>query len=63
MEYKNTVEALNEFSNNAKIFVLIHKMDRIPEKDKEHVFNMKKNEIKKLSEGMIVTEIFQTTIW
>jgi len=33
-------------------------MDRIPEKDREHVFNIKKNELKKLSEGMNLTEIF-----
>ena len=35
--YANSIQALIDFSKDAKVFVLVHKMDMIPEKDKAKV--------------------------
>ena len=36
--YASTVEALAQFSPEARIFVLLHKMDLVPEIERERVF-------------------------
>lgn len=36
-DYKACIQNLNTFSKNANIFVLIHKMDKISDSEKEKV--------------------------
>lgn len=36
--YESCLNALSDLSNTAKIFVLIHKMDLVPENSREKVF-------------------------
>jgi Ras-related GTP-binding protein A/B len=43
--YKNCLEALEEFSKDAKIFCLVHKMDLLAEGKREKIFEQKKTEI------------------
>ena len=38
-DYKACIQNLNTFSKNANIFVLIHKMDKISDNEKEKVNN------------------------
>ena len=37
--YMKTVQALSEFSPSAKVFVLVHKMDKVYEKERTKVHN------------------------
>jgi len=56
------MQALWEFSKDAKVFVLIHKMDMIPEKDRIKVFEEKKVQIVEKA-GKFEIECFRTSIW
>ena len=56
------MQALWEFSKEAKVFVLIHKMDMIPEKDRAKVFEEKKTQITEKA-GQFKIELFKTSIW
>lgn len=60
--YESSIQALQEFSKDAKVFVLIHQMDKIPDKEKPKVFEEKKGPILERS-GSFKVEVFGTSIW
>jgi len=61
--YKRCIDALREFSADAKIFCLIHKMDLVPEgSDKQRLVSKKEAEIKTAS-GPFRSVVFTTSIW
>eukprot|EP01130_Rhizamoeba_saxonica_P004344 TRINITY_DN1777_c2_g2_i1.p1 TRINITY_DN1777_c2_g2~~TRINITY_DN1777_c2_g2_i1.p1 ORF type:complete len:317 (+),score=52.39 TRINITY_DN1777_c2_g2_i1:34-984(+) len=60
--YKKCIECLQEFSVNAKVFVLIHKMDLLPKDQRDAVFEQRVNQLKELSFEFKIT-CFQTSIW
>ena len=61
--FENCINALNEFSPDAKIFVLIHKMDLIKEQNKQkEIFEMKKKELESKSKNFEI-KCFATSIW
>ena len=60
--FKNCISHLEERSPNAKVFVLIHKMDMIAEIRKKTVIEKKKHEILKEASDFQVT-CFPTSIW
>jgi Ras-related GTP-binding protein A/B len=60
--FEECVNALEEYSKDAKIFVLIHKMDLIADHRKQSVFEKRQKEVKEKSKGFNVT-CFQTSIW
>jgi Ras-related GTP-binding protein A/B len=60
--YKSIVEALKEHSDTAQIFCLIHKMDLIPEDQRDLVFSQKETELKKASLPFDI-KCYKTSIW
>lgn len=60
--YEKCITALDENSPNAKVFVLIHKMDLINEDRKKQVRERREAEIKKRSKNFEVV-CFSTSIW
>ncbi|KAH3722625.1 rraga protein [Pelomyxa schiedti] len=60
--YRLCLEALHRGSRNAKVFCLVHKMDRVHESQRQHVFHQKESEIKQVSLPLRVT-CFPTSIW
>lgn len=61
-DYLKCIEYLNEFSQNAKIFCLIHKMDLLPAEQRERIFQMKSIIIAQMSLPLKIKS-FQTSIW
>jgi Ras-related GTP-binding protein A/B len=60
--FDGCLEAIDQNSSNAKVFVLIHKMDLVPEEQRNRVFEQKKEMI--LSRvGSLPTVCFGTSIW
>lgn len=62
-DYKQCITHLSNFSKNSKVFILIHKMDKIPESEKLTVLEGKKAVIMEASKGAEVVDIFATSIW
>jgi len=60
--FHSTIQALDEYSKNAKVFVLIHKMDTIPERDREKIFQERKSMVLEKS-GPFDIQVFMTSIW
>ncbi|RLN90858.1 hypothetical protein BBJ28_00012185 [Nothophytophthora sp. Chile5] len=60
--FDGCLEAIDQNSSNAKVFVLIHKMDLVPEDQRERVFNQKKEMILERT-GQLPTVCFGTSIW
>jgi len=60
--YRQSLEALQQNSNDAKIFCLIHKMDLIPENMRDQVYRAKEAELKQISLPLKIT-CFRTSIW
>jgi len=60
--YRSCVEAIQQNSKDAKIFCLIHKMDLIPEDQREQVFKTREKELLEISSPMNLT-CFRTSIW
>ena len=60
--FKDAMEALQEHSPDAKIFILIHKMDLLPEEQGEKVFRKKEHELAEIALPMKVS-CFKTSIW
>lgn len=60
--YHDCLQAVMQHSKNAKIFCLVHKLDLIPEDQREKVFRKKEAELRKLSAPMKIT-CFKTSIW
>ena len=44
-QFENCLDALTELSPNVKIFCLIHKMDLLPEADRDSTFESRKADI------------------
>lgn len=65
--FGETIRALHEFSPNSKLFVLIHKMDLVPQDQKLQVFQLRKQEIETTceDEGFIKQQVecWPTSIW
>lgn len=60
--YETTLEALASYSPGAKVFVLVHKMDTVPEERRDAVFEDKCAQISARS-GALSLECFKTSIW
>eukprot|EP00727_Mastigamoeba_balamuthi_P008666 m51a1_g4421 putative ras-related gtp-binding protein (2116) ;mRNA; r:17591-32413 len=60
--YRFCLEALYQNSKDAKVFCLIHKMDVVPEDQREVVFRQKESELKLVSQPLKIT-CFGTSIW
>ena len=56
------MRALEELSKYAKIFCLIHKMDLVPEKERDIEFKKREMQIKKITEIFDI-QCFRTSIW
>ncbi len=48
--FESVVEAMEQNSPDASIFVLIHKMDLVPEEERQKVFNLREARIKERSQ-------------
>ncbi|KXS19408.1 hypothetical protein M427DRAFT_52849 [Gonapodya prolifera JEL478] len=60
--YKDTLEAIETYSPEATVFVLVHKMDLVPEEQREALFQARSNDLAHRSQPhSIVT--FPTSIW
>jgi len=60
-QFTKTVDYLIKFSPDAKVFVLVHKMDMVPNKDES--FKMARSTIYALPQSQHLLEMFATTIW
>jgi Ras-related GTP-binding protein A/B len=60
--YKGCIDAISENSDDARVFVLIHKMDLIPLDQRDAVFEERSSLIKAHSKGLNVS-CFKTSIW
>ncbi|KAL6077704.1 GTP-binding protein gtr1 [Balamuthia mandrillaris] len=60
--YHSCLDAIQQNSGDAKIFCLIHKMDLVPEDQREKIFSQKESELKQASLPMDIT-CFATSIW
>mmetsp|Transcript_37005 Transcript_37005/g.72240 ORF Transcript_37005/g.72240 Transcript_37005/m.72240 type:complete len:306 (-) Transcript_37005:182-1099(-) len=56
------VEALKANSENPKVFCLLHKMDLVPEEDRDKVFQMQSDKIREIA-GSLSNMCFATSIW
>lgn len=62
--FSKTVELLEKYSPEAKLFVLLHKMDTVKPQRKEETLKEKKDVISKAMSGSLeVSEFFGTSIW
>ncbi|CAK4633658.1 hypothetical protein LEN26_017801 [Aphanomyces euteiches] len=60
--FDGCLEAIEQNSESAKVFVLIHKMDLVPESQRDAVFEQRKEMILSRT-GSIPTVCFGTSIW
>ncbi|KAJ3119449.1 hypothetical protein HK098_005493, partial [Nowakowskiella sp. JEL0407] len=60
--YKSCVEAIHQFSPEAKLFCLIHKMDRVSTDQREILLDERDSVLKELSQPMKIST-FGTSIW
>ncbi len=60
--YAQCIKYLEEYSPNAKVFVLIHKMDLVADHKKISVFEKRRKEIEEFSRNFNV-KCFPTSIW
>lgn len=60
--YKSCIEAISQNSKDAKVFCLVHKMDLVPEDQRDTLFKQKELEIKQNSLPLKPT-CFRTSIW
>jgi len=60
--YKSCIEAIQQNSKEAKVFCLIHKMDLVPEEQREQIFKKRESELVALSSPMKII-CFRTSIW
>lgn len=60
--YASTIDALAQLSPDARVFVLLHKMDLIPEEIRDALFVERSDLIRSRSAGLSV-ELFRTSIW
>lgn len=62
--FKGCLEAIAQNSKDARIFVLIHKMDLVPEEQRERVFDEARGRVGGMAdEHGLASECFKTSIW
>ncbi|KAG8458223.1 hypothetical protein KFE25_001515 [Diacronema lutheri] len=63
--FTSCLEALQHNSASARIFVMVHKMDMLPEERREAVFRQREADLKKIAAGIGKFDVhcFQTSIW
>lgn len=62
--YASCLQAVRQNSKSAKVFCLVHKMDLIPEEQREEVFNQRERELLRLAEPLgLEVACFKTSIW
>jgi len=62
-QYMDVIEALEQHSPDARIYVLVHKMDLVKEAVRTAVFSQKQAEIVAQTGGRLRLCFFQTSIW
>lgn len=60
--YQSCLEAILQNSPDAKIFCLIHKMDLVPDDQRDIIFHQREDDLKRLSKPLDST-CFATSIW
>ena len=60
--YQECLEAIRQYSRNAKIFCLVHKMDLVEEATRDVVFKQRVDDLERLSRPCQIT-CFPTSIW
>ena len=60
--YQSCLEAILNYSPDAKIFCLIHKMDLVPEDQRDLIFRTRHDDLKRLSLPLECVA-FRTSIW
>ena len=60
--YSNCMRALKEYSSDARVFVLIHKMDLVQDTYRQKLFTERSNLITERSEGFKI-DTYPTSIW
>ncbi|KAJ3336659.1 hypothetical protein HDU93_002391 [Gonapodya sp. JEL0774] len=60
--YKDTLEAIQSYSPDAKVFVLLHKMDLEREEERDRIFQVRSKELARESYPHPITT-FPTSIW
>lgn len=60
--FSDCLVALQEFSPDAKIFCLIHKMDLVPEAHRENIFKARAADLQELTTAFTLS-CFRTSIW
>jgi len=61
-DYCKAIELLAQYSRDAKLFVLLHKMDLIPKDQRERIFEERRAKVAQLSHPF-KPQIFHTSIW
>lgn len=60
--YQSCLEAILQNSAEAKIFCLVHKMDLVPEEQRERIFQLRQEDLNRLSRPLECV-CFKTSIW
>eukprot|EP00744_Colponema_vietnamica_P002628 GILI01004092.1.p1 GENE.GILI01004092.1~~GILI01004092.1.p1 ORF type:complete len:311 (-),score=68.49 GILI01004092.1:109-1041(-) len=60
--YQSCLEAVQHNSKDAKLFCLVHKMDLVPEEQRDAVFNQRRAELQAVAGNLTVT-YYRTSIW
>jgi Ras-related GTP-binding protein A/B len=60
--YRSCLEAILQNSKEAKIFCLVHKMDMVPEDQRDQIFKAREAELRQISLPLKIT-CFRTSIW
>lgn len=63
--YRECLKAIADYSGNAKIFALVHKMDLIEDpEEKQKIFDQKKKELEEIAhQNRLTVDIAKTSIW
>lgn len=60
--YQSCLEAILQNSAEAKIFCLVHKMDLVPEEERDRIFQLRQEDLTRLSKPLECI-CFRTSIW
>lgn len=61
--YKRIIDSLFQYSKDAKVFILFHKIDKIAQADRTRTFNRAVSLVKDLTPPQALVECFATTIY
>uniref|UniRef100_A0A6B2LB95 GTP-binding protein n=1 Tax=Arcella intermedia TaxID=1963864 RepID=A0A6B2LB95_9EUKA len=61
-QFSKCIECLSKFSKQSKLFALVHKMDLVPPKEKNRIFEGISGQLQTMSQPFKIT-CFQTSIW